>query len=212
MSQYCVYAIKPYNHSQPVVWYASPVEKPLQTSTSLEKILPPGPMVFEADSARDAINEYQGHLNVDRFLDVKQPMEVQKKIVFNSMVIQVDEASEPVELQVGVSTKAVPPKTQRKAVVYSPHLGSNQPKKKRRRLKKKRISWGKEKGEYGKSLHGMFSKGSICPSCGCEWGKLHNSDGYYICDIEQCPYCKKQLLFCGHAMKVFRNLKRGCLK
>ena len=73
---------------------------------------------------------------------------------------------------------------------------------------KNRIKWGKEKGVYGKVWH-KTRKGEDCPDCGCKWGSLHASDGKYICDIEQCPYCKGQLLSCAeHSRLLWPNIKR----
>jgi Zn-finger nucleic acid-binding protein len=72
---------------------------------------------------------------------------------------------------------------------------------------KNRIKWGKETGKYGKSWHEAFKK-EDCPDCGAKWLSFHNSTGSYICDIEQCPYCKGQLLSCPeHSRLLWPNTK-----
>ena len=73
---------------------------------------------------------------------------------------------------------------------------------------KNRIKWSKEKGEYGKPWHEGWGK-KDCPDCGCKWNSYHDSDGKYICDIEQCPYCKGQLLSCPeHSRLLWPNIKK----
>jgi len=70
----------------------------------------------------------------------------------------------------------------------------------------KRNPWGKETGDYGKSWHEIL-RGGLCGDCGVDWGKYHDSDSSGICDVEQCPICKEQLLSCGHGPIVFPGYK-----
>lgn len=72
---------------------------------------------------------------------------------------------------------------------------------------KKRIKWGKETGSYAKGWHESF-RSEDCPDCGCKWNSLHESTGKYICDVEQCPYCKGQLLSCAdHSRLLWPNIE-----
>jgi len=71
------------------------------------------------------------------------------------------------------------------------------PKVKTKIKKYKRIHWGKEK-HWPKP-----TAGETCHDCGVLPGKLHVSDVGFICDVEECPICYRQLLSCGHAKDIF---------
>jgi len=62
----------------------------------------------------------------------------------------------------------------------------------------KRIPWGKASWDKD-----FVEVDPVCHDCGVSLGRLHYSDNHAICDMEQCPYCKEQLLGCGHGRLLF---------
>ena len=65
-----------------------------------------------------------------------------------------------------------------------------------------RIPYGKER-DYKLWVEGGFA--DACADCGVGKGELHDSGPKFVCDVEECPICHKQLLTCGHSSVVTRK-------
>jgi len=65
----------------------------------------------------------------------------------------------------------------------------------------KRVLWGRERRMQ--KAYPLDHKGEVCPDCGTPWKTLHDIP----CEIEECPYCGKQLYGCEHRQRFWKGWK-----